>query len=62
MQARAVAGHPAERTASPSELACAVYRQAEAKREAGDAAGAVDDFLRVAAVAPVRSGGRDRAL
>lgn len=33
-------------------LAASVYRQAEAKRSAGDADGAVDAFLRVAAVAP----------
>jgi tetratricopeptide (TPR) repeat protein len=33
-------------------LAASVYKQAEAKRSAGDGAGAVDDFLRVAAVAP----------
>ncbi len=32
-------------------IASAVYRQAEAKQQAGDAAGAVDDFLRIAAVA-----------
>jgi tetratricopeptide (TPR) repeat protein len=33
-------------------LAASVYRQAEAKRAAGDGLAAVDDFLRVAAVAP----------
>ncbi len=33
-------------------LAASVYKQAETKRDAGDAVGAVDDFLRVAAVAP----------
>lgn len=33
-------------------LAAAVYRQAEAKRAAGDGLQAVEDFLRVAAVAP----------
>ncbi len=32
-------------------IASAVYRQAEAKQQAGDGAGAVDDFLRIAAVA-----------
>ncbi|MDH4165368.1 MAG: tetratricopeptide repeat protein [Gammaproteobacteria bacterium] len=32
--------------------AAAVYRQAEVRREAGDTAGAVQDFLRVAIVAP----------
>jgi cellulose synthase operon protein C len=34
------------------QLSVAVYRQAEAKRAAGDATGAVEDFLRVAKVAP----------
>lgn len=33
-------------------IAAAIYKQAEAKRTAGDATGAVDDFLRVAALAP----------
>jgi tetratricopeptide (TPR) repeat protein len=33
-------------------LAAAVYRQGEAKRKAGDEAGAADDFLRVARAAP----------
>ncbi len=33
-------------------LAASVYKQAEAKRAAGDGAGAVDDFLRVTALAP----------
>jgi tetratricopeptide (TPR) repeat protein len=33
-------------------LSVAVYRQAEAKRAAGDSAGAVEDFLRVGLVAP----------
>jgi tetratricopeptide (TPR) repeat protein len=33
-------------------LSVAVYRQAEAKRAAGDGAGAVEDFLRVGMVAP----------
>ena len=33
-------------------LAASVYRQAEAKQQAGNAAGAVQDFLRVAVVAP----------
>jgi tetratricopeptide (TPR) repeat protein len=33
-------------------LAAAVYRQGEAKRKAGDDAGAADDFLRVARAAP----------
>src|SRR5262249_17808912 len=33
-------------------LAASVYKQGEAKQKAGDAAGAVDDYLRVARVAP----------
>jgi len=34
------------------QLSVTVYRQAEAKRAAGDSAGAVEDFLRVSRVAP----------
>ena len=34
------------------KLSVAVYRQAEARRAAGDGAGAVEDFLRVASIAP----------
>ena len=41
-----------ERTDLTERLAAAVYRQGEAKRKAGDEAGAAADFLRVAAVAP----------
>jgi TolA-binding protein len=37
------------------KLAAAVYKQAEAKQAAGNSLGAVDDFLRVAAVAPTAS-------
>jgi tetratricopeptide (TPR) repeat protein len=33
-------------------IAASIYKQAEAKRTAGDATGAVDDFLRVAMLAP----------
>lgn len=33
-------------------IAASIYKQAEAKRNAGDATGAVDDFLRVAMLAP----------
>jgi tetratricopeptide (TPR) repeat protein len=33
-------------------ISVAVYRQAEARRAAGDAAGAVEEFLRIASVAP----------
>jgi tetratricopeptide (TPR) repeat protein len=41
-----------ERVALNEQIAGAVYRQAEVRRKAGDEAGAVDDFLRVAAAAP----------
>ena len=41
--ARERPGAPGDREA----LAASIYKQAEAKRAAGDAAGAVDDFLRV---------------
>ena len=41
-----------QRTDLTERLAASVYKQAEAKRAAGDALGAVDAFLRVAAVAP----------
>jgi tetratricopeptide (TPR) repeat protein len=52
-QARDLAvGTDAERRVLTEQLAVAVYRQAEAKRTAGDAAGAVNDFLRIAKVAP----------
>ena len=33
-------------------MAATVYKQGEAKQKAGDGAGAVDDYLRVARVAP----------
>ncbi|MET0292908.1 MAG: tetratricopeptide repeat protein [Steroidobacteraceae bacterium] len=42
----------AERSALNEQIAASVYRQAEARRQSGDEAGAVDDFLRVAAAAP----------
>jgi hypothetical protein len=32
-------------------IASSVYRQAEAKQKSGDAAGAIDDFLRISQVA-----------
>ena len=41
------AGCPLELKALNDQIAVAVYRQAEAKRAAGDAPGAVDDFLRI---------------
>ncbi|MEO8307270.1 MAG: tetratricopeptide repeat protein, partial [Pseudomonadota bacterium] len=53
VQARELSGgNPVEQKALNEQLSVAVYRQAEAKRAAGDAAGAVNDFLRVASVAP----------
>ncbi len=39
------------RTDLTERIASSVYRQAEAKQKSGDAAGAVDDFLRIAQVA-----------
>ncbi|MCC7463694.1 MAG: tetratricopeptide repeat protein [Gammaproteobacteria bacterium] len=42
----------AEHADITERLAAAVYRQGEAKRQAGDASGAADDFLRVARAAP----------
>jgi tetratricopeptide (TPR) repeat protein len=45
------AGDP-QRADLTERLAASVYTQAEAKRASGDALGAVDAFLRVAAVAP----------
>jgi TolA-binding protein len=49
--ARIPPGDP-ERSAVVERLAASVYRQGEAKQAAGDIAGAVDQFLRVAQVAP----------
>jgi tetratricopeptide (TPR) repeat protein len=52
-QARTLAAGDRELTRTlTDQLSVAVYRQAEAKRDAGDARGAVDEFLRVASVAP----------
>ncbi len=45
------AGDP-DRPAIEERIAASVYKQAEAKQAAGDATGAVDDFLRVALLAP----------
>jgi tetratricopeptide (TPR) repeat protein len=42
----------AEATAINERLAASIYKQGEAKKAAGDAAGAVDDFLRVGKLAP----------
>lgn len=53
LQARTLAaGDAAEQKALTDQIAVAVYRQAEARRAAGDTSGAVDDFLRIASVAP----------
>ncbi|HTV51453.1 MAG TPA: tetratricopeptide repeat protein [Steroidobacteraceae bacterium] len=43
---------PKMRTDLTERIAAAVYKQGEAKQKAGDGAGAIDDFLRVAQVAP----------
>jgi len=49
--ARTPAGEP-QHAEAVERRAAAVYRQAEVRQAAGDTAGAVQDFLRVAAVAP----------
>src|SRR5690606_33373458 len=41
-----------DRAGIEERLAAAIYRQAEARQQAGDAQGAVEDFLRVAVLAP----------
>lgn len=41
-----------DRAAIEERIAASIYRQAEAKQASGDASGAVDDFLRVGALAP----------
>ena len=41
-----------DRPAIEERIAASIYKQAEAKQTAGDATGAVDDFLRVALLAP----------
>ncbi|MBV9345464.1 MAG: tetratricopeptide repeat protein, partial [Gammaproteobacteria bacterium] len=52
-QARELAAGDAKMQADLTErLAASVYKQGEAKQSAGDAGGAVEDFLRVARVAP----------
>jgi tetratricopeptide (TPR) repeat protein len=52
-QARALAGSDEKlRTDLTERLAASVYRQGEAKQKAGDGGGAVEDFMRVARVAP----------
>jgi tetratricopeptide (TPR) repeat protein len=53
VQARSLAGSDDKMRADLTErLAASVYKQGEAKQKAGDGAGAVEDFLRVARVAP----------
>ena len=53
VQARALAGGDAKMQADLTErLAASIYKQGEAKQKAGDANGAVTDYLRVASVAP----------
>ena len=53
VQARALAGGDDKMRADLTErLAASVYKQGEAKQKAGDGAGAVEDYLRVARVAP----------
>lgn len=42
----------AERTAVTERLGASIYKQGEARQQAGDTAGAVADFLRVATAAP----------
>ncbi|MGH8132799.1 MAG: tetratricopeptide repeat protein, partial [Steroidobacteraceae bacterium] len=53
VQARALAGADDKmRTDLTERLAASVYKQGEARQKAGDASGAVEDYLRVAQVAP----------
>jgi tetratricopeptide (TPR) repeat protein len=53
VQARELAGKDDKMRADLTErLAASVYKEGEAKQKAGDAGGAVEDFLRVARVAP----------
>ncbi|HEY6482479.1 MAG TPA: tetratricopeptide repeat protein [Steroidobacteraceae bacterium] len=53
LKARELSGTDAKmRNDLTERLAASVYKQGEAKQKAGNAAGAVDDYLRVARVAP----------
>ncbi|HYB33926.1 MAG TPA: tetratricopeptide repeat protein [Steroidobacteraceae bacterium] len=53
IQARELAGSDEKMRADLTErLAASVYKQGEAKQKAGDPSGAVEDYLRVARVAP----------
>ena len=47
-----LAANDPDRAAIEERIAASIYKQAEAKKTAGDAVGAVDDFLRVGALAP----------
>jgi cellulose synthase operon protein C len=47
-----LAANDPDRAAIEERIAASIYKQAEAKRTGGDTAGAVDDFLRVGALAP----------
>jgi TolA-binding protein len=47
-----LAANDADRPAIEERIAASIYKQAETKRDAGDSAGAVNDFLRVSALAP----------
>ncbi len=51
VQSLLAAGDP-EAAAIDERLAASIYKQGESKQQAGDAAGAVDDFLRVGRLAP----------
>ncbi len=42
----------ADRPATEERIAASIYKQAEAKKASGDTVGAIDDFLRVGALAP----------
>jgi tetratricopeptide (TPR) repeat protein len=47
-----LAANDQDRPAIEERIAASIYKQAEAKKTAGDTTGAVDDFLRVALLAP----------
>lgn len=47
-----LAANDPDRASIEERIAASIYKQAEAKRTAGDSTGAVDAFLRVAALAP----------
>lgn len=47
-----LAANDPDAAAIEERIAASIYKQAEAKQSAGDATGAVDDFLRVGALAP----------